>query len=248
VADFQNQIAIVTGAASGIGFSCVKQLTEQGARVFGFDLTPGDLDSIATFVECDITSQSSVDAAFEKVSSQVDRVDILINNAGVGAIGTVEDATDDDWQRVFNVCVFGTARVTKKFLPLIRKSQNKAIVNTGSVAAPVGIPKRAVYSSAKGAIQTLTLAMAADFVSEKIRVNSVNPGTADTPWVQRLLAQADDPKKERAALEARQPIGRLVSPDEVAHAILYLANPKSASTTGTLLSVDGGLGNLYLPK
>jgi NAD(P)-dependent dehydrogenase (short-subunit alcohol dehydrogenase family) len=248
VADFQNQIAIVTGAASGIGFSCVKQLTEQGAKVFGFDLTPGDLDSIASFVECDITSQASVDAAFDKVSGQVDRIDILINNAGVGAIGTVEDATDDDWQRVFNVCVFGTARVTKKFLPLIRKSQNKAIVNTGSVAAPVGIPKRAVYSSAKGAIQTLTLAMAADFVKEKIRVNSVNPGTADTPWVQRLLAQADDPQKERAALEARQPIGRLVSPDEVAHAILYLANPKSASTTGTLLSVDGGLGNLYLPK
>jgi len=248
VADFQNQIAIVTGAASGIGFSCVKQLTEQGAQVFGFDLTPGDLDSIATFIECDITSQASVDAAFEKVSSQVDRIDILINNAGVGAIGTVEDATDEDWQRVFNVCVFGTARVTKKFLPLIRKSQNKAIINTGSVAAPVGIPKRAVYSSAKGAIQTLTLAMAADFVKEKIRVNSVNPGTADTPWVQRLLAQADDPQKERAALEARQPIGRLVSPDEVAHAILYLANLKSASTTGTLLSVDGGLGNLYLPK
>ena len=248
MADFQNQIAIVTGAASGIGFSCVKQLTEQGAQVFGFDLTPGDLDSIATFIECDITSQASVDAAFEKVSSQVDRIDILINNAGVGAIGTVEDATDEDWQRVFNVCVFGTARVTKKFLPLIRKSQNKAIINTGSVAAPVGIPKRAVYSSAKGAIQTLTLAMAADFVKEKIRVNSVNPGTADTPWVQRLLAQADDPQKERAALEARQPIGRLVSPDEVAHAILYLANLKSASTTGTLLSVDGGLGNLYLPK
>ncbi|MGA0883710.1 MAG: SDR family NAD(P)-dependent oxidoreductase, partial [Candidatus Nanopelagicales bacterium] len=238
MSDFQNQIAIVTGAASGIGFSCVKQLTEQGAQVFGFDLTPGDLDSIATFIECDITSQASVDAAFEKVSSQVDRIDILINNAGVGAIGTVEDATDEDWQRVFNVCVFGTARVTKKFLPLIRKSQNKAIINTGSVAAPVGIPKRAVYSSAKGAIQTLTLAMAADFVKEKIRVNSVNPGTADTPWVQRLLAQADDPQKERAALEARQPIGRLVSPDEVAHAILYLANLKSASTTGTLLSVD----------
>ena len=248
MSDFQNQIAIVTGAASGIGSSCVKQLTEQGAQVFGFDLTPGDLDSIATFIECDITSQASVDAAFEKVSSQVDRIDILINNAGVGAIGTVEDATDEDWQRVFNVCVFGTARVTKKFLPLIRKSQNKAIINTGSVAAPVGIPKRAVYSSAKGAIQTLTLAMAADFVKEKIRVNSVNPGTADTPWVQRLLAQADDPQKERAALEARQPIGRLVSPDEVAHAILYLANLKSASTTGTLLSVDGGLGNLYLPK
>jgi 2-keto-3-deoxy-L-fuconate dehydrogenase len=248
VAEFKDQIAIVTGAASGIGFSCVKQLTEQGAKVFGFDLTAGELGPIATFVECDITSQESVDAAFKTVSNQVDRIDILINNAGVGAIGTIEDATDEDWQRVFNVCVFGTARVSKKFLPLIRMSNNKAIVNTGSVAAPVGIPKRAVYSAAKGAIQTLTLAMAADFVKEGIRVNSVNPGTADTPWVQRLLSQAQDPAKERIALEARQPIGRLVSPDEVAHAILYLANPKSASTTGTLLSVDGGLGNLYLPK
>lgn len=248
MADFDNQIAIVTGAASGIGFSCVQQLTAQGAKVFGFDLAPGELDSIATFVKCDITSQASVDAAFEEVASQVDRIDILINNAGVGAIGTVEDATEEDWLKVFNVCVFGTARVTKKFLPLLRKSKNKAIVNTGSVAAPVGIPKRAVYASAKGAIQTLTLAMAADYVKEGIRVNSVNPGTADTPWVQRLLAQAQDPVQERAALEARQPIGRLVSPGEVAHAILYLANPKSGSTTGTILSVDGGLGNLYLPK
>lgn len=248
MSDFKDQIAIVTGAASGIGFSCVKQLSEQGAKVFGFDLTPGELNSIATYVECDITNQASVDAAFETVASQVDRIDILINNAGIGAIGTVEDATEEDWLKVFNVCVFGTARITKKFLPLIRKSKNKAIVNTGSVAAPVGIPKRAVYSAAKGAIQTLTLAMAADFVKEKIRVNSVNPGTADTPWVQRLLSQAQDPEKERAALEARQPIGRLVSADEVANAILYLANPKSASTTGTLLSVDGGLGNLYLPK
>lgn len=248
MADFKDQIAIVTGAASGIGFCCVKQLTDQGAKVFGFDLNPGELDSIATFVQCDISNQESVDAAFETVVSTVDRIDILINNAGVGAIGTIEDATDEDWQRVFNVCVFGTARVSKKFLPLLRNSKNKAIVNTGSIAAPVGIPKRAVYSAAKGAIQTLTLAMAADFVKEGIRVNSVNPGTADTPWVQRLLSQAQDPEKERIALEARQPIGRLVSPDEVAQAILYLANPKSASTTGTLLSVDGGLGNLYLPK
>jgi NAD(P)-dependent dehydrogenase (short-subunit alcohol dehydrogenase family) len=248
MADFKDQIAIVTGAASGIGLSCVKQLTDQGAQVFGFDLNQGGLDESATFVQCDITDQASVDKAFEQVSSQVDRIDILINNAGIGSIGTIEDATDEDWLRVFNVCVFGTARITKKFLPLIRKSQNKAIVNTGSVAAPVGIPKRAVYSSAKGAIQTLTLAMAADYVKEGIRVNSVNPGTADTPWVQRLLSQAQDPVKERAALEARQPIGRLVSAEEVAHAILYLANPKSASTTGAILSVDGGLGNLYLPK
>jgi NAD(P)-dependent dehydrogenase (short-subunit alcohol dehydrogenase family) len=242
---------IITGASKGIGKALVDQLSQNSSnKIIGISRSAvGSKKSNIQHLILDFGDFDTLISHFEKIFLTGDfaRI-ILINNAGVGYIGTIEDATDDDWLRVFNVCVFGTARITKKFLPLIRKSQNKAIVNTGSVAAPVGIPKRAVYSAAKGAIQTLTLAMAADYVKEGIRVNSVNPGTADTPWVQRLLSQAQDPVKERAALEARQPIGRLVSADEVAHAILYLANPKSASTTGAILSVDGGLGNLYLPK
>jgi 2-keto-3-deoxy-L-fuconate dehydrogenase len=142
----------------------------------------------------------------------------------------------------------GTSRVTSAALPFLRKSRSAAVVNTCSIAATTGLPKRAIYSASKGAVMSLTLAMAADFIPEKIRVNAVTPGTADTPWVRRLLASSEDPVAERAALEGRQPLGRLVAADEVARAILYLASPFQASTTGTILPVDGGMYGLRLPK
>jgi 2-keto-3-deoxy-L-fuconate dehydrogenase len=176
-------------------------------------------------------------------------LDILINNAGIGAAGTVEDNPYEEWFRVLDVNVLGTVRVTRAALPYLRLSANAAIVNTCSIAATAGLPQRALYSASKGAIQSLTLAMAADHVHDGIRVNCVNPGTADTPWVQRLLDAAQDPVAERGALEGRQPMGRLVSAEEVAAAIAYLASPLAASTTGTALAVDGGMQGLRLrPK
>ena len=147
-----------------------------------------------------------------------------------------------------NINVAGIGRVTAGALPFLRRSNSPAVVNTCSIAATVGLPKRAVYSASKGAVLSLTLAMAADFVKEGIRVNCVNPGTADTPWVSRLLAAATDPLAERKALEERQPLGRLVTAEEVAHAIMYLASPLQGSTTGTVLAVDGGMDGLRLPK
>jgi NAD(P)-dependent dehydrogenase (short-subunit alcohol dehydrogenase family) len=139
-------------------------------------------------------------------------------------------------------------RTSKSAIPLLEKSKHAAIVNTCSVAATAGIPKRALYSASKGAVLSLTQAMANDHLAQKIRVNCVNPGTADTPWVQRLLAQAADPAAERAALEARPPMGLLVSAEEVACAICYLASPLQGSTTGTALTVDGGMQALRIPK
>jgi NAD(P)-dependent dehydrogenase (short-subunit alcohol dehydrogenase family) len=121
-------------------------------------------------------------------------------------------------------------------------------VNTSSVVASVGVPNRALYAATKGAVSALTQAMAADHVREGIRVNAVEPGTAATPWVGRLLGQTEDPAAAEEALKARQPMGRLVAPEEVAHAIAYLASPLSASTTGTLLSVDGGMAGIQLPR
>ncbi len=121
-----------------------------------------------------------------------------------------------------------------------------AVVSTCSVGGTAGLPERAVYSASKGAVLALTRAMAADHLREGIRVNCVNPGTADTPWVQRLLESADDPAAERAALDARQPRGRLVTADEVADAVAYLAGPRAGSPTGTALAVDGGMQNLRL--
>jgi NAD(P)-dependent dehydrogenase (short-subunit alcohol dehydrogenase family) len=246
--DFKGLTVVITGAGSGIGLAAAKKFKAQGAEVFGLDLQAGELANFGTWVQCDIGSDESVTQAFKEISSKVTKIDVLINNAGVGAQGGVEAATTDEWNKVLNINVIGTSRVSAAALPLLRKSTDAAIVNTCSVVATVGLPKRAIYSASKGAILSLTLAMAADLLPEKIRVNCVNPGTAETPWIGRLLSQATDPAKERAALEARQPMGRLVSADEVANAIIYLAHPEQKSTTGTVLAVDGGLHSLNLPK
>lgn len=246
--EFTGLQAVVTGAGSGIGLEVARLLHSQGAHVFGLDLAQGEMSGVADFITCDVGSTESVKAAFAQISSATSVLDILVNNAGVGAAGTVEQATDEEWARLMNINVAGISRVSAAALPLLRTSKSASIVNTCSIAATVGLPNRAVYSASKGAVLSLTYAMAADHVKENIRVNCVNPGTADTPWVQRLLANAADPAAERSYLEQRQPMGRLVSPQEVASAICYLASPRQSSTTGTALGVDGGLNTLRLPK
>ena len=173
-------------------------------------------------------------------------LDVLVNNAGIGAIGSVGDNDDAEWARVLDVNVTGIARVTRAALPHLRRSPHAAVVNTCSAVAFVGVRQRALYSASKGAVLALTLAMAADHVTEGIRVNAVAPGTADTPWVGRLIDAADDPEQAAAALRARQPLGRLVTAEEVASAIASLASPLAASTTGTVLRVDGGMTSLRI--
>jgi NAD(P)-dependent dehydrogenase (short-subunit alcohol dehydrogenase family) len=147
---------------------------------------------------------------------------------------------------VYEVNVLGTVRLSRAALPHLRASGNASIVNTCSIAATAGLPQRALYSATKGAIAALTRAMAADHLREGVRVNAVNPGTADTPWIARLLSTAGDPAAERAALEARQPHGRLVAAEEVAEAVAYLTSPLARSTTGVDLAVDGGMQALRL--
>jgi len=244
MSDLTGLTALITGAGSGIGLATARNFASSGARVFGFDLTAGGMAGAAEWVPCDVGSTESVASAFATLRAEVTVLDILVNNAGIGAVGTVEDSTDDEWAHLLNVNVVGMARVTRAALPLLRASRAAAVVNTGSIVATVGIPQRAVYSATKGAVVALTLAMAADLVHEGIRVNAVNPGTADTPWVSRLLDLAADPQAERAALEHRQPGGRLVTPDEVASSIRFLADPAQGATTGTILAVDGGMTGL----
>jgi len=202
----------------------------------------------ATFIECDIGNPASVNNAFAELKEEISVIDMLINNVGVGAIGSIEDAKEDDWQRVLIINVVGTSRVSAAALSFWRMSKSASIVNVCSIASTAGLPKRAIYSASKCAIMSLTLAMAADRIKDGIRVNCVSPGTADTPWVSPLLSQAADPIAERIALEARQPMGRLVSAAEVARAIVYLANSEQSSTTGTVLAVDGGVYGVRLPK
>jgi 2-keto-3-deoxy-L-fuconate dehydrogenase len=239
--------AIVTGGASGIGLATALLLASRSAEVAVLDLDPSGVPEPLAGVRADVADDTSVRLAVGAAVTAVGGgLDILVNNAGIGAAGTVEDNPDEQWHRVLNVNVVGIARVTRAALPHLRASRHAAIVNTCSIAATAGLPQRALYSASKGALLALTLAMAADHVSEGIRVNCVNPGTVDTVWVGRLLAAADDAAAERAALEARQPLGRLISADEVAAAIVYLASPASASTTGTALPVDGGMSGLRL--
>jgi 2-keto-3-deoxy-L-fuconate dehydrogenase len=244
MSDFEGLTALVTGGASGIGRATADLLAERGATVAVLDLDPSTVGEPLTGHRADVTDDASVRAAVAAAVDGLGGLDVLINNAGVGAQGTVETNSDEEWHRVFDVNVLGMVRTARACLPHLRASAHAAIVNTCSIAATAGLPQRALYSATKGAVHSLTLAMAADHVREGIRVNCVNPGTVDTPWIGRLLDAADDPAAERAALEARQPTGRLVSAAEVAGAIAYLASPLSGATTGTALAVDGGMQGL----
>lgn len=248
MAEFEGRRALVTGGASGIGAAIAHRLTSGGARVAVLDRDVDGLPEGLIGVQADVSDDAAVRAAVAGAVQQLGGLDILINNAGIGAQGGVEDNADDEWHRVLDVNVVGMVRVSRAALPALRASGSGAIVNTSSIAATAGLPQRALYSASKGAVLSLTLAMAADLIGDGIRVNAVNPGTADTPWVARLLDKAPDPAAERVALEARQPHGRLVSADEVAQAVCYLASPAAGSTTGTWLAVDGGMSGLRLRK
>jgi NAD(P)-dependent dehydrogenase (short-subunit alcohol dehydrogenase family) len=240
VNDFTDLRALVTGGASGIGFATALALATRGAAVAILDRADDGPRGFA-YVKADIGRDDEVRAAVESAVAQLGGLDILVNCAGVGAQGGIESNADEEWHAVFDVNVVGMARVTRAALPSLLASSSGSIVNVSSIAATIGLPDRVLYSATKGAVLSMTLAMAADLLPLGVRVNAVNPGTTDTPWIGRLLESAVDPEAERAALQARQPHGRLVTSEEVADAIVYLASPTSGSVTGTYLAVDGGM-------
>ncbi|MBK5333031.1 MAG: SDR family oxidoreductase [Ilumatobacteraceae bacterium] len=244
--DFEGLRLVVTGGASGIGHAVATAALERGAAVTVLDLDPSTAPTGAIAQRADVADDASITEAVRRAADAMGGIDVVVNNAGIGAQGTVETNPLDEWRQVFEVNVFGMVRVMRAALPHLRRSSHASVVNTCSIAATAGLPQRALYSASKGAVLSLTLAMAADHLREGIRVNCVNPGTADTPWVARLLDRAADPAAERAALEARQPSGRLVTAQEVAGAVLYLAGPDAGATTGTSLAVDGGMAGLRL--
>ena len=243
--EFSGLRAVVTGGASGIGQSTARLFAARGAQVVVLDRA-GDPADGTSYVRADLTDDASVRAGVARAAELLSGIDVLVNNAGIGAQGPVEANPDDEWRAVLEVNVLGTVRVTRAALPWLERSEHAAIVNVSSIVASAGLPDRVLYSASKGAVSAMTRAMAADLLRRGVRVNAVNPGTADTPWVGRLLERADDPAAERAALEARQPHGRLVTPDEVAAAIAYLASPQASSVVGVELAVDGGMAALRL--
>lgn len=242
--EFDGVKTIVTGGSSGIGRATVQRITELGGSVVTLDLVPDEAPNPARALSCDISDAHSVDTTVEQAATLLDGLDVVVNCAGIGAQGDVEANSDDEWHRVFDVNVVGSVRVVRAALPHLRRSDQGAIVNVASVAVSTGLPDRALYSATKGAVSSLSRAMATDLLADGIRVNSVDPGTTHTPWITRLLATADDPDAELAALGDRQPHGRLVEAEEVADAIVYLASPRAQSTIGTTLAVDGGAQSL----
>ena len=240
-------VALISGAGSGIGLATLEALRGEGARVAALDVAPPPARDGVLPLRGDVTDQASVDAAVSAVMVRFGGIDVLVNNAGIGAQGNVEENPLDEWQRVFDVNVFGMVRLARACLPHLRRSRHAAIVNVASIVSWTGLPKRACYGASKGAVYALTLAMAADHAAEGIRVNCVCPGTVDTPWVGRLLAQAPDPAAARANLVARQPIGRLGTAEEIAVAIPFLASPAAGYVTGSALQIDGGTHGITVP-
>lgn len=243
--EFEGLVAVVTGGGSGIGAACASLLSARGAAVAVLDRAPA---SSGQHLELVADVSQPLDDAMAQVADSLGGIDILINSAGISAVGTVEANDDEEWHRCLDINVVGIARASRAALPYLRRSGNGVIVNLSSIAATAGIVNRALYSASKGAVHALTLAMAADLVADGVRVCCVAPGTVDTPWVARLLANAEDPAEEKRKLAARQPTGRLVTADQVAGAIAYLASPLSGATTGTSLAVDGGMSGLRLVR
>jgi NAD(P)-dependent dehydrogenase (short-subunit alcohol dehydrogenase family) len=237
-------VAAVTGGGAGIGLATATLLAERGATVVALDLATDGVPSSMTGLTCDVSDRESVRTAMARIAELHGGLDILVNNAGISAVGTVEQNDDAEWARVLDVNVVGMARVSAEALPMLRASEHAAIVNVCSIAALNGLPQRALYGASKGAVLALTFAMATDHVGEGIRVNCVCPGTVHTGFVDRMLQRFSDPEAEKRALDARQATGRMVTPEEVAAAIAYLADPAAVSTTGTALDVDGGVTHL----
>lgn len=238
-------VAVVTGAASGIGAACVRGLAAEGAATAGVDVV--ESAGVGLALVADVTDQDSIDAAVVATVERFGGLDIVVNCAGIGAVGSASENDDAAWMRLYDVNVLGIVRMARATQPHLVTSEHAAVVNIGSIAGHAGLPLRAAYSATKGAVHALTLAMAADGVADGIRVNAVAPGTVATPWVERLLGAAADPVAARAQLEARQPLGRLGEAAEIAAAVTFLASPAAAFITGTILSIDGGMSGLRLP-
>lgn len=238
---FEGRTVIVTGGASGIGAAAARVFADEGAAVFAADLRPDGAPSGTTPVACDVSSPDDVDALVARALADTGRLDVMVNNAGIGSTADPLSCTPEEWDRVFAVNARGAFLGTRAALRPMLEAGRGAIVNTASVAGLVGLRDRTAYCASKGAVISLTKQVALQYAGSGVRCNCVCPGTVDSPWVGGLLAQADDPDAARAALVARQPMGRLGTPDEIAKAICYLASDDAAFVTGAAWVIDGGL-------
>ncbi len=245
-----HKIALVTGAGSGIGASIAEALAKAGASVFVTDINEeAGLRTVsrirqqneqAEFLFLDVASESSCTQTAEKVLSARSRLDVLVNNAGVGHVGTALQTTGPDLDRLYGVHVLGVFNVTKAFLPLMVSNKSGSIINMASIGGIVGIRDRVAYCATKFAVVGLTKSMALDHARDGVRINCICPGRVETPFVQARLKEYPDPQQAYEQMASTQALGRMGTPEEIAAAALYLASDEASFVTGSALIIDGG--------
>lgn len=238
---FATKVAVVTGAASGIGYETAALLASEGAKVFAVDLDPASSPPACHQISVDVSDPGAVHDMVETAMKVAGRIDILINNAGIGSTADPLSCTVEEWDRVFSVNARGVFLGIQHVLPHMLDRREGVIVNTASVAGLIGLRDRTAYCASKGAVVSLTKQVAVQYAGSGVRCNCVCPGTVDSPWVGRLLEATADPIAMRASLVERQPLGRLGTPVEIAKAIAYLASDDASFITGSCLIIDGGI-------
>lgn len=246
------KVAVVTGAASGIGEAIARKLSREGAFVAVCDLDESggtrvvsDLEKEgghARFFRLDVSREEQVKSVLQEIAQNYQKIDIMVNNAGIGKAGTVLEQTEAEWDAMMSVnakgAFFGCKYAVKHMLT---QKERGCIINIASVAGMVGVLNRAGYCASKAAIVGLTKSVASDFAEYGIRVNAISPGTVDSPWIQKILAGQPEPEKARLQMEQRQPIGRMGSPQEIANLVCFLASDEASFITGSNYVADGGL-------
>jgi 2-keto-3-deoxy-L-fuconate dehydrogenase len=251
---FEGRTAIVTGGGSGIGQAIALLFARRGAHVAVLDLAADatirqivEDGGVGMHIDCDVSKQDAVQAAFERATSAYGEVDILVNSAGIAHVGTVETTSEEDLDRIYSVNVKGVYNCLRAGVAAM-KGRGGAILNIASVASIVGIPDRFAYSMSKGAVLTMTYSVAADYVGKGIRCNAISPARVHTPFVDGFLAKSY-PGREAEMFEQlsrSQPIGRMGRPDEVAELALFLCSDAAAFITGSNYAIDGGFISLKM--
>lgn len=247
---YTNKVVLITGAGDGIGKATAILFAKKGAKIVINDLNSKNgndtLEKVrsegaeAIFVQEDVSDTAAVKRIVEEAVKAFGRIDILVNNAGVVFAGRVDNTSEKDFDKTMAVNVKGVFFISKYSILEMKKQGGGVIVNIASIAAVKGIKDRASYSASKGAIISLTKAMAIDYIKDNIRINCICPGTIHTPSLEARILATEDPEATRVDWISRQPIGRLGKPEEIAHAILFAASEEVAFMDGTILYIDGG--------